>query len=648
MKLFNNFNKSKINLDHQTGIRNTLKQYWGYEQFRPSQEEIICSVLEGKDTLALLPTGGGKSICFQVPAIYQEGICIVISPLIALMKDQVANLVKRGISAVAIYSGMKHSDIDRILDNCVYGEVKLLYVSPERLTTELMNVRLRKMQVNLIAVDEAHCISQWGYDFRPSYLKIAEIRELLPKVPIIALTATATPEVVKDIQEKLLFKKGNVLQKSFARSNLAYVVFEEEDKLRRMREILNSVPGSGIVYVRSRKRSQEIAVHLAKNNISAAYYHAGLDTERRTAIQEAWIDNKIRIIVATNAFGMGIDKPDVRIVLHLAIPESLEAYFQEAGRAGRDEKKAYAVLLQTEEDRKKLEHYYQTTFPPIPEIKKVYQSLAAYFQLAVGSGLGDSYDFDLTEFVEIYGLNIMTTYSSLKILEQSEWLILTESVFRPASIRFIVNKEELYDYTLRNRKMEYVIKKILQNFQGAFNNDVTFFEGKLARILQMELPEVRKALELMVQNAVIDYRPQREKPQLIFMQEIVSARDLLIDKKMYDFRKQRYYQKMKAAIAYAERPICRNQQLLEYFGETAKKCGICDVCLGRTTASITPNDYQLYKEKIIDLLKSSPKTVEQLITHFAGNRKEELLKVLDFLENEQLITVKGELIYWKS
>ena len=635
-------------MDHQTGIKKTLKKYWGYDDFRPSQAEIINSVLAGKDTLALLPTGGGKSICFQVPALYQEGICIVISPLIALMKDQVANLVKRGVSAVAIYSGMKHTAIDRILDNCIYGAVKLLYVSPERLTTELMNVRLQQMPVSLIAVDEAHCISQWGYDFRPSYLKIAEIRTLLPKVPIIALTATATPEVVKDIQEKLLFKKENVLQKSFTRSNLAYVVFQEEDKLRRMREILNSVSGSGIVYVRSRKRSQEIAVYLAKNKISATYYHAGLETERRTEIQEAWINNKVRIIVATNAFGMGIDKPDVRMVLHLALPESLEAYFQEAGRAGRDEKKAYAVLLHSAEDRKKLEHYYQTSFPPIAEIKKVYQSLAAYFQLAVGSGLGDSYDFDLTEFVEIYKLNIMTTYSSLKILEQSEWLVLTESVFRPASIRFIINKEELYDYTLRNRKMEFIIKKILQNFQGAFNNDVTFFEGKLARILNMELPEVRQALDIMVQNAIIDYRPQREKPQLIFTQEIVSAKNLLIDKKMYDFRKKRYYQKMKAAIAYAERPVCRNQQLLSYFGETAKKCGICDVCLGRTTVSVATADYQLYKEKIGELLKLTPQTLEQLASHFATNRREEFLIALDFLENEKFIIIEDGIIHWKS
>lgn len=635
-------------MDDRTEIRNTLKKYWGYDEFRPLQEEIICSVLAGKDTLALLPTGGGKSICFQVPALYKEGICIVVSPLIALMKDQVANLVKRGIAAVAIYSGMKHSEIDRILDNCIYGNIKLLYVSPERLTTELMNVRLQQMSVSVIAVDEAHCISQWGYDFRPSYLKIADIRNLFPKVPIIALTATATPEVVVDIQEKLLFKKDNVIQKSFARSNLAYVVFQEEDKLRRMREILNSVPGSGIVYVRSRKRTQEIAVHLAKNNISAAYYHAGLDTERRTVIQEAWIANKVRVIVATNAFGMGIDKPDVRIVLHLAIPENLEAYFQEAGRAGRDEKKAYAVLLHTDEDRKKLEHYYQTSFPPISEIKKVYQSLAAYFQLAVGSGLGDSYDFDLTEFVEIYNLNIITTYSSLKILEQSEWLVLTESVFRPASIRFIINKEELYDYTLRNRKMEVIIKRILQNFQGAFNNNVTFFEGKLARILKMELPEVRKALGIMVQNAVIDYRPQREKPQLIFTQEIVSIRDLLIDKKMYDFRKKRYYQKMKAAISYAESPFCRNQQLLSYFGETAKKCGICDVCLGRTTVTVDSVDYDLFKNKIKVLLQASPKTIEELTIHFAVSQKEPLLTVLGFLENEKYISITKGMIRWEN
>jgi len=634
-------------VNHRSGIEATLKKHWGYDSFRPLQAEIIESVLAGKDTLALLPTGGGKSICFQVPALYQEGICIVISPLIALMKDQVANLVKRGISAVAIYSGMRYTDIDRILDNCVYGNTKLLYLSPERLTTELAIQRLRLMKVNLIAVDEAHCISQWGYDFRPAYLKISELREHLPNIPILALTATATPEVVKDIQEKLLFKKENALQKSFTRNNLAYVVFNEEDKLRRMREILNSVPGTGIIYVRSRKRCQEIATYLVKNKISATYYHAGLEADQRTKVQEAWISNKVRIIVATNAFGMGIDKPDVRIVLHLELPESLEAYFQEAGRAGRDEKKAYAVLLYTKNDREKLEYYYQISFPPIKEIKRVYQSLAAYFQLATGSGLGDSFDFDLTEFVEIYKLNMLTAYSCLKVLEQSEWLVLTESVYTPSTIQFVLNKEELYDYILRNRKMEMIIKRILQSYQGAFNHPVMFFESRLAKLLNIEVKELKKYLDIMAQNAVIDYQPHRDKPQLIFTQEIVAAKNLLINKKQYDFRKKRYYQKMQTAIAYAERPICRNQQLLSYFGETAEKCGICDVCLGRTKVDIHPDEYLHFKTKIKEILSASPLTLEAVVAHFPVNRRDKVLKTLSFLEDEGFVHTDKEILHWK-
>lgn len=629
-------------------IQQTLKQYWGYDSFRPLQAEIIESVIAGKDTLALLPTGGGKSICFQVPALFLEGVCIVISPLIALMKDQVANLTKRGIAAEAIYSGMKYSDIDRILDNAVYGGVKLLYLSPERLTTDLALERIKQMNVNLVAVDEAHCISQWGYDFRPSYLKIADIREHLPNTPVMALTATATPEVVKDIQEKLLFEKENVLQKSFQRSNLAYVVFNEEDKLRRMCEILNSVQGTGIVYVRSRKQAQEIAIYLVKQNISATYYHAGLSSEQRSRVQELWIQNKVRVIVATNAFGMGIDKPDVRIVVHLALPESLEAYFQEAGRAGRDEKKAYAVLLYDENDGDKLRHYYQTSFPEMSVIRRVYQCLGAYYQLAVGSRAWESLDFDLTEFVDIYNLDFMTTFSSLKILEQSGWLVLTEAVYTPSSLRFVLNKEELYDYQLRNRKMDLVIKRILQSYQGAFHHYVNFYESHLARVLNVEIKEVFKSLEILAQHAVIDYRPFSEKPQLFFLQEMVNPSDLLIDKQSYDFRKKRYFEKMNKAIAYAENVVCRSQQLLRYFGENPPKCGVCDVCLGRTKVSVTKDEFDFYKNKIKEFLSEEEMSIDAIVGKFSSGKRDKVLKVLEFLEDEGVLKVEKEVLVWNG
>ena len=406
-----------------------LKQYWGFDSFRPLQEDIIQSVLDGKDTLALLPTGGGKSICFQVPALVKEGICIVISPLIALMKDQVYNLQKRGIAAVAIFSGMHYKDIDRILDNCIYGNTKLLYLSPERLTSDLVRERIKKMKVSLIAVDEAHCISQWGYDFRPPYLQIAEIREYLPKVPIMALTATATPEVVKDIQEKLEFKRGEVFQQSFLRENLAYVVLEEEGKMEKLFKVLTGVRGSGLVYVRNRRKTKEIAMFLKKYRITADYYHAGLTNEERSQKQEAWINDKIRIIVATNAFGMGIDKPDVRVVVHMDLPDSLEAYFQEAGRAGRDGQKSYAVLLYNQGDKLDLERRFELSFPPLKEVRLTYQALGSYLQLAVGSGEGESYDFDLVEFSRVYGFSTVKTFNCLKVLERAGWIALSESIY---------------------------------------------------------------------------------------------------------------------------------------------------------------------------------------------------------------------------
>ncbi|MEM8907342.1 MAG: ATP-dependent DNA helicase RecQ, partial [Bacteroidota bacterium] len=402
-----------------------LQKYWGYEQFRPTQGEVIESVLAGQDTLALLPTGGGKSICFQVPALVQEGLCIVVSPLIALMKDQVQNLQKRGIPAAAIYSGMHRKDIDRILDNAVYGGLKLLYLSPERLGTELAIERIKKMKVNLLAIDEAHCISQWGYDFRPAYLQIVAIRAHLPQTPVLAVTATATQRVVIDIQEQLDFREGQFFQQSFLRSNLAYVVLNEERKLEKLLDILTKVKGSGVVYVRSRKKTLEIAQFLQRKNISATHYHAGLGTPLRSTKQDAWINDQVRIMVATNAFGMGIDKADVRIVVHLDLPNSLEAYFQEAGRAGRDGKKSFAVLLTNAGDARYLEKNFELTFPALEEVRRVYQALSSYFQLAIGSGLGESFDFDLQDFATIYQLEALKTYNCLKILEQAGVLVLT-------------------------------------------------------------------------------------------------------------------------------------------------------------------------------------------------------------------------------
>ena len=569
--------------------KDILKQYWGYDEFRPLQEEIIQSILAKQDTLALMPTGGGKSLCFQVPALCQEGVCLVISPLIALMKDQVYQLQKRGIKAQAIYSGMYYKDIDRIFDNAVYGGVKLLYLSPERLMNDLALERIKRMNVSLIAVDEAHCISQWGYDFRPAYLEVASIRKWLPDAPIMALTATATEEVVVDIQKQLEFKKGKVFQKSFARSNLAYIVLEEENKQQKLLDILRGVKGSGVVYVRNRKGTKDVALFLQSKGIKADFYHAGLNTEQRAHKQEAWIENRTRIIVATNAFGMGIDKPDVRAVVHMDLPDSLEAYFQEAGRGGRDGKKAYAVLLYNEKDRQKLERNYKNSYPPINEIKRVYRALGSYLQLAVGAGVGESFDFDIVAFAKNFNFEIVKTFSSLKILEQAGWIVLSEAIFVPSSVRIIIGKEGLYDYQLRNRALEKIIKLILRTTQGALNNFVNIDESQLSRFLKINRVEFVRGLIKMQSEGILDYRPQKDSPQIFFSHERVGADNLTIDQKRYQFLKTRYLARIQESIAYAENKKCRSQKLLSYFGETeAKPCGVCDVCLGRTEGELSP------------------------------------------------------------
>lgn len=626
-----------------------LQLYWGYDSFRPLQEDIIQSALDGQDTLALLPTGGGKSICFQVPALVQDGLCLVVSPLIALMKDQVENLKKREIAAEAIYSGMHYRDIDRILDNAAYGGMKFLYVSPERLTTELMRERLKKMPIKLLAIDEAHCVSQWGYDFRPPYLQIAETRELLPDVPVLALTATATPPVVKDIQEKLAFKNGRVLQKSFARSNLAYVVLQEEGKEKKLVDILQKTRGSAIVYVRSRRRTKQLATWLQKHRIHADYYHAGLLQDTRTAKQEAWMNNKTRVIVSTNAFGMGIDKPDVRTVVHMDLPDSLEAYFQEAGRAGRDGQKAFAVLLYNQSDRHQLERNFETSFPDMSELRRVYRALGSYFQLAIGGGQGDSYNFDLIDFTKNFQLDLLKTYSCLQMLEQAGWIMLTDAIFVPSSLRIKVSKDELYDYQLRNPKMERILKIILRTYQGAMQYDIHLREKQLARFLAMPQQQLQKALEHLQKAGIINYSPQREDPQLIFLQERVDAENLSIDQALYNFRKQRHRERIQNAIQYAETAVCRSLQLLAYFGESdAPACGICDVCLGRTKAEVSTDDFERYKSKIQRLLRRESLSLTQLLESFPPKRENQVLRSLEFLLDEGYLEKQGEQLIWKS
>jgi ATP-dependent DNA helicase RecQ len=627
-----------------------LKQYWGYDSFRPLQEDIIQSVLDNRDTLALLPTGGGKSICFQVPALAQEGICIVVSPLIALMKDQVENLRKRRILAEAIYSGMRRKDIDRILDNCIYGKTKFLYLSPERLTTELARERIARMPVNMLAVDEAHCISQWGYDFRPPYLEIANIRDLLPKgTPTLALTATATPEVVKDIQEKLEFKQPNVLQKSFARPNLSYSVLYEEGKDKKLVDVFRRVKGSGIVYVRNRRKTKEIARLLQRHRIPADYYHAGLPTEERTKRQEAWMSGKCRVMACTNAFGMGIDKPDVRVVAHVELPDSLEAYFQEAGRAGRDGEKAYAVMLYEQEDGQRLLRQFEQAYPPMAEVRRVYRALGSYFQLAVGSGEGQSFDFDIVAFTNNFQLDLFRTYSALRILEQAGWVVLTDAVFVPSTLRIIVNKDTLYDYQLRHAKMDKLLKAILRTYQGAFTYPIKIREGQLAHFLKMPRAQLIKMLRKLHQDQIVDYQEQKDTPQLLFLRERVDADNLTIDHQLHNFRKNRQYERIQKAIAYAETPVCRSQQLLAYFGETdAEKCGICDVCTGRTKTEMTKADFQKYRDKIEQLLRQEKLSVEQLVDSFPPKRQEQVLKALEFLLDEGYIDKTEEQLHWNA
>ncbi len=557
-----------------------LKHYWGYDSFRPLQDDIIRSVLDGNDTLALLPTGGGKSLCFQVPAMVMEGICIVISPLIALMKDQVEQLKSKDIEAVAIFSGMGKREIDILLDNCIYGNIKFLYLSPERLLSELVRERISYMNVNLIAVDEAHCISQWGYDFRPPYLKISAIRDIHPAVPVLALTATATRSVREDITEKLNFKDPQIYVQSFARKNLSYIVQTDEDKHKKLLKIINNVPGSGLVYVRNRRETTEIALFLKRNGIAADFYHAGIEREERFKKQAEWKQNVLRVMVATNAFGMGIDKPDVRFVVHLDLPESLEAYYQEAGRAGRDGKRAYAVLLANLSDQMALEARYLNSFPSVDEIKKIYHYLGNYFQLAFGAGEGLSFNFDLAEFCKRFSLSVIKTLSALKFLEREGYIALSENVFLPSRVLFLMGNEDVYRFQIEQAGYDPLIKAILRSYGGAFEQYVKVNEADIAKKIRASYNDVVRLLGNLQEHEILSYLPKSDEPQLTYVRARVDFFHLDIDARFVELRKKIQTDQIKAVLAYAGRQQCRNIQLLTYFDEPhAVKCGVCDVCL---------------------------------------------------------------------
>ncbi|MBI4930453.1 MAG: RecQ family ATP-dependent DNA helicase [Bacteroidetes bacterium] len=630
-------------------IQQILLKHWGYSQFRPLQEEIINSVLDENDTLALMPTGGGKSICFQVPALVKEGTCLVISPLIALMKDQVENLKAKGIKAMAITSAMNKREIDIAFDNCVHGNYKFLYLSPERLETEIARERIKKMKVNLIAVDEAHCISQWGYDFRPSYMKIAELRELVPAIPILALTATATPEVAKDIQQKLLFKKENLLKKSFERKNLAYVVVKEEDKMNRLLKIIAKIKGTGIVYVRNRKKTQEIADFLHRSKISADFYHAGLEAHIRDAKQESWIQNKVRVIVCTNAFGMGIDKPDVRFVVHMDLPDCIEAYFQEAGRAGRDEKKSYAVLLYNDSDKIEMEHNLQMSFPAMEEIKKTYQALANYFQIPIGAGQGSMFEFDISDFCSHYSLNHLIAFNAIKFLEKEGYISMTDAFYQPSRIHFSINKEELYKFQVEHTGFDEFIKLLLRSYSGVFDGYVKIAEQELGKRMGKSVDNIRALLNELEKLEVLSYLPQTEMPKMIFLRERIDAKNIHISSENFQKRKQKSVERKDGMLHYVEsKTKCRNVMLLSYFGETdSYRCGICDFCLERNKLELSNLEFEKVTEQLKILLAKRSLSLSELVNAIKNSSEDKSIKVIQWLiDNNKLVYDEGNKLSW--
>ena len=624
-----------------------LKQYWGYDSFRDLQEEIITSIGEGKDTLGLMPTGGGKSITFQVPALAQEGICIVITPLIALMKDQVQNLRKRGIMALAVYSGMTRQEILTALENCIFGDYKFLYISPERVDTEIFRTKLKAMKVSMITVDESHCISQWGYDFRPAYLKIAEIRELLPGVPVLALTATATPEVVKDIQNRLNFHEGNVFRMSFERKNLAYIVRKTDNKTNELLHILRKIPGSAIIYVRNRRRTKEITELLVNEDITADFYHAGLDNAVKDLRQQRWQNGEVRVMVATNAFGMGIDKPDVRIVLHLDLPDSPEAYFQEAGRAGRDGKKAYAVILYAKSDKTTLHKRVADTFPDKEYILDVYEHLQYYYQMAMGDGFQCVREFNLEEFCRKFKYFPVPVDSALKILTQAGYLEYTDEQDNASRILFTIHRDELYKLREMGKETEALIQTILRSYTGVFTDYAYISEASLSIRTGLTREQIYNILVTLTKRRIVDYIPHKKTPYIIYTRERLELRFLHIPASVYEERKARYEARIKAMEEYVTTEnICRSRMLLRYFGEKNEhNCGQCDVCLSkRATDNLSEESYEEVKRQILDLLSHSPLTPAETADQIKAE-KEDIGQVIRYLLDEGELKMQDGMLH---
>lgn len=620
--------------------RDILLRYWGYSSFRPMQEDIVDSVIEGKDTLALLPTGGGKSICFQVPAMTLDGICIVITPLISLMKDQVQHLKKIGIAAAAIFSGMHHNEIEIIYNQAAFGMLKFLYVSPERLMTDAFIEALKKMRVNMLAVDESHCISQWGYDFRPPYLKIAEIRKYIPNAPVLALTATATPQVVEDIQYRLGFKKSNVFQTSYERKNVTYNVIHEADKFGLMHRLFKKMDkGSGIVYVRSRKRTKIIADWLQSVGISASFYHAGLEAKQRDYRQQLWMDGKIKVIVATNAFGMGIDKPDVRLVVHLDLPDSLEAYFQEAGRAGRDLQPSEAFLLVSDTDVNKLQENIQSSYPDLNRIKTIYDALGNYLQVPIGAGMNQRYDFDINEFTQFYNFSLLEVFNAIKLMEREGLVMTSEALNTPSKIHIKANREDLYRFQIEYKEFDAIIKYLLRNTPGILSDFVNIREEQIAQKTGMRIDLIIRQLSQLDKLNFLTYIPRSDKPSIQYITERLDTRYFNLSDEVYKNRKDDAVKRVLSVIDFVNNDKdCRSVQLLRYFGENIKKtCDKCDVCSSKNQMTLNNTEYQDISESIIYELKENESDVYNVLNKMNKYHEEKVLNAIRFMIDNNII-----------
>ena len=629
--------------------RSVLKQYWGYPSFRPLQEDIVDAVVDGRDTLALLPTGGGKSICFQVPAMAMEGICVVVTPLIALMKDQVAHLLAKRISAAAIFSGMHPDQVELTYNQAVFGRLKFLYVSPERLMTDQFQEAIKRMKVNLLAVDESHCISQWGYDFRPPYLKIAEIRQYIPKTPVLALTATATAKVVDDIQFRLGFKQKNVFQSSFERKNVTYNVYHEPDKFGVLYRKLKALQeGSAIVYVRNRKKTQVIAEWLQSVGISATFYHAGLDSKTRDERQDWWMKGKVKVMAATNAFGMGIDKPDVRLVIHMDLPDSIEAYFQEAGRAGRDLKPAEAFLLVSDADVKQLQDNLQQSFPEMDRIRQIYNALGNYLKVPVGAGQGERYLFDINDFVRTYGFGVMEAYSALRLFEKEGLLTLSESFDEPSKVWIKAPREDLYRFQVAFPQFDTFIKYMLRNLPGVLSDFVHFNEEIAAQKTGLTVEQIMAQLKKMEAYNFLSYDPRKDKPQLQLMTELLDTRYFVLSKENYQDRKNDAIERVKAVIDFVNNDQeCRSIQLLRYFNEkTDKVCGKCDVCLNHAEHTLDAGGFEEISQRLQKLLRERSMTLSEAVEACAGD-EEEVMEAIRWMIDNGTVIIKGDVLIVK-